>query len=130
MTITQRDQKHILVVEDEEKIIRLLTDQLELAGYHVHTEMKGQAALDYAAEQPPGLVVLDLRLPDISGYEVCRQLRGMYPSSMVPILIVTALDQPAAQLQGYTHGADAYLTKPFELRDLLDTVANLFGHVR
>ena len=120
-------RKRILIVEDEEKIARLLAEQLVIAGYEAHPEFSGQAGLDDAAERQPDLVVLDLRLPDVSGFDVCRQLRAMYPSWLVPILIVTALDQPAVQVRGYTYGADAYLTKPFEFAELLNIIAGRFG---
>jgi DNA-binding response OmpR family regulator len=121
------NRRRILVVEDEEKIARLLVLQLESAGYEVHTEAYGKTALSYAAEHQPDLAILDLRLPDISGYEVCKELRKLYHSWIVPVLMVTAMDQPVDQLRGFACGADAYLTKPFSLPELLETVALLFG---
>ena len=120
-------RRTILIVEDEEKIMRLLADHLSLAGYDVHAEMSGQEGLSYALEHHPHLVILDLRLPDISGYEVCRQLRQQPYAWAVPVLMVTALNQPIDKLRGYAYGADAYVTKPFELTDILQTVALLLG---
>ena len=122
-----RTRKQILVVEDEEKIARLLTEHLESVGYEVHAETHGHTALAYAAEHQPDLTILDLRLPDISGYEVCKELRKLYHPWIVPILMVTALDKPVDQLRGFACGGDAYLTKPFELTELLDTVSLLLG---
>ena len=120
-------RRQIVVVEDHAPIARLLTTQLERLGYAVHTETHGRAALRYAAEHQPDLVILDLRLPDMSGYEVCKELRKLYHAWVVPILMVTGMDQPIDQLRGFAYGADAYLTKPFELTELLATIAQLLG---
>lgn len=115
------------MVEDEEKIARLLASRLELVGYEVHTEAYGKRALNDAVACRPDLVILDLRLPDMDGYEVCQQLRSFYHAWVVPVLMLTALDTPLDQLRGYTAGANAYLTKPFELPEVLETVALLLG---
>ena len=125
--MTSRPRRKILVVEDEDKIARLLALNLERAGYDVHTDAYGKAALDYAGAHQPDLVILDLRLPDIGGYEVCKELRKMYHSWVVPIVMVTGMEQPIDQLRGFAHGADAYLTKPFEMSDLLETMGLLLG---
>ena len=120
-------QKRILIVEDEEKIAKLLAAELARAGYAVHTEWYGQAALDYAAEHELDLVLLDLRLPDMSGYTVCKELRKRFHAWALPILMVTAMGQPIDQLRGFAHGATSYLTKPFELTDIMETVTELLG---
>ena len=121
-------RRKILVVEDEEKLARLLEQELTSAGYDVHVELRGQAALQHAAERQPDLVILDLRLPDLSGYQVCKELRRLYSSWAVPVLMLTAMDMPIDQLRGFATGADAYMVKPFEFQDLLETVALLLGH--
>jgi len=120
-------QKTILVVEDEEDVAILLKDRLELAGYSAHIEGYGKSALAYAAGRQPDLVILDLRLPDLDGYEVCRQLRKLYHSWAVPVLMLTARDKPVEQLHGFASGADAYMTKPYEADELLKTVHLLLG---
>jgi DNA-binding response OmpR family regulator len=117
----------VLVVEDEVKVAGLLRDHLEAEGYEVHAVGTGQAALAATAQDLPDLVILDLRLPDMSGYDVSKALRAQYNSWVLPILMLTAMDQPIDQLRGFGYGADAYLTKPFELRDVADTVAQLVG---
>ena len=122
-------QKRILIVEDEEKIAKLLAAELARAGYAVHTEWYGQAALDYAAEHELDLVLLDLRLPDMSGYTVCKELRKRFHAWALPILMVTAMGQPIDQLRGFAHGADAYLTKPYEPTELLRTISILLDEM-
>lgn len=120
-------QKRILVVEDDPDQTRILRMELEVLGYRVSAEHYGKAALNDAAEHRPDLVILDLRLPDIGGYEVCKELRKLYHRWDVPILMLTGMDRPMDQLRGFAHGADAYLTKPYELPELLKTVSLLLG---
>jgi len=119
----------ILVVEDEEaagKILRLL---LESAGFLVYTVQSGEAALAYAAEQSLDLVILDLRLPDMHGYDVSKELRRVHHPWSVPILMLTGMDKPIDQLRGFAYGADAYVTKPYEFTELLRTIELLLGQM-
>lgn len=120
-------EERVLVIEDDTALAKFLKSLLESVGYHVHTEESGAPALTYAAEHRPHLVILDLRLPDIDGYQVCRQLRQLYHPSLVPVLMLTGMDQPIDQLRGFAHGADAYLTKPCEPPELLKTITLLLG---
>jgi two-component system sensor histidine kinase ChiS len=99
----------ILVVEDDESLARLVKTHLDRVGYDTHVEHKGKPALLYAAEHRMALVILDLVLPDLSGYEVCLELRRLYHPWLLPIVMLTALSQPKNQLMGFGHGADAYL---------------------
>jgi len=114
--------KQILIVEDDTDVTFMLKTRLESAGYHVRTAPSGKAALSFAAEEPLELVILDLGLPDISGYEVCRQLRQLTSPWQVPVLMLTGMNQPVDQLRGFAFGADAYLTKPFDSDELLKTI--------
>ena len=123
----ENTRRRILIVEDEAALAKLVKWQLESAGYEVHTEADGRGGLTYAAEHQPDLVVLDLRLPDISGYEVCRELRKLSTPWALPILMLTAMDKPVDELRGFAHGADAYLTKPFDSDELRRTVTLLLG---
>ena len=118
----------ILVVDDEPSVAASLKSYLELGGFAVETASSGADALSQAQQRPPNLVILDLRLPDISGYEVCQQLRKMYHPWSVSVLMLTGLGEPIDQLRGYAFGADAYLTKPVELPELVKTVHQLLGH--
>ena len=120
-------QKRILVVEDDEPLAQLLKLKLESEGFMVHAVTRGMAALNYAADQPIDLVILDLKLPDVSGYEVAKELRKLYHPWVLPLLMLTGLEKPADQLRGFAHGADAYLTKPYEPDELMKTIALLLG---
>jgi DNA-binding response OmpR family regulator len=100
----------VLVVEDEAHVRELVSYTLQGAGYRVQAVATGGAALEAARRSPPDLVVLDIRLPDIDGWEVCRRLRAV---SEVPILIMTALADEESQVKGLRLGADDYVSKPF-----------------
>jgi len=117
--------EHILVVEDEAKLARLMKQLLEAFGFKVQTAGSGAEALTYATQERPDLVTLDLRLPDQDGFTVCRQLRQLYHSSVLPVVMVTAMDQPIDHLRGMASGADAYLTKPYDSSELIQTIVTL-----
>ncbi len=112
----------ILIIEDDEAILRFLRRGLAYEGYQVDTAMDGQSGLAVARDNPPDLVVLDLMLPGIDGFEVCRRLRAGGP---VPILILTAKDTVTDRVQGLDMGADDYMTKPFNLDELLARIRAL-----
>ncbi len=116
-------QERILVVEDEPAIARLLKTCLESCGYAVQTAGGGEEGLRYAVEHHPDLVILDVRLPDLDGFEVCRQLRAI--NETVPVVMLTAMDRPLDQLRGLSHGADVYLTKPFDPVELAAIIGTL-----
>jgi two-component system OmpR family response regulator len=100
----------ILVVEDEPHVRELVGSTLLRAGYRVVAVEDGESAVEVAATQPPDLVVLDVRLPGIDGWEVCRRIRTRED---VPILFLTALHDEASTVRGFRLGADDYLGKPF-----------------
>ena len=122
-------RKRILVVEDEVPILRILQRYLESAGFEVHGETRGAQAIRYAVADKPDLVILDLRLPDVHGVQVCERLRMRYQSWMMPIMMLTALDSTQDREQGLAAGADAYITKPFELPALLPVIELLLGKI-
>src|SRR6266849_6408564 len=103
----------ILVVDDEQNIIELATMYLEQEGFRVISARDGQAALDRVKADRPSLVVLDLMLPKIDGWQVCRKIRA---DSDLPILMVTARDDDVDKIVGLELGADDYMTKPFNPR--------------
>ena len=121
-------QGRILIVEDEEALARHLRSHLQRAGYEVRMEHTGKSGLLIAAEHWPDLVLLDLVLPDISGYEVCTELRRLYRPWHLPVLMLTALNSPKHRLLGFGHGADAYLTKPVASGELVRTISTLLSH--
>ena len=106
----------VLVVDDEPQILRALQTTLRGAGYEVDTAATGQEALTKAAARLPEAVILDLVLPDRSGVEVCRELRGW---SKAPILILSAMEEESEKVAALDAGADDYVTKPFGLEELL-----------
>jgi two-component system alkaline phosphatase synthesis response regulator PhoP len=115
--------KTILVVDDEEKIVVLVRDYLEKAGYSVRTASDGLRALDIARSENPDLVVLDLGLPGMDGLDITRELRH---SSDVPIIMLTARGEESDKLVGLELGADDYLTKPFSPKELVARVRVVF----
>jgi len=127
VAMSQTERKKILVIEDDQAISQLFKAYFLLKNFAVHTESSGSQALKYANCHQPDLVILDLKLPDMNGYEVCKKLRVIYDSWAVPILIVSAMDKPIDQLRGYGFGADAYLTKPFQFEEIEDTINFLLG---
>ena len=122
-------RKRILVVDDEAPLARTLKMRLEGIGYEVLTAATGREALTYTAECQLDLVVLDVNLPDMNGYQVARELRRIHHPWALPILMLTVKDKPIDQLRGFAHGADAYLTKPFESTELFQAVALLTGEI-
>src|ERR671934_338782 len=112
----------ILVVEDEASIASFVSLYLKNAGYTVRTAATGSEALSQLAAEQPGLIVLDLMLPDIDGIEVCRRIRTR---SDVPILMLTARDEDVDKIIGPEVGADDYLTKPFNPRELVARVKSI-----
>jgi DNA-binding response OmpR family regulator len=109
----------ILVVDDERNIVQLARLYLEKEGFRVETAANGREALEKVQSTRPDLVVLDLMLPEIDGWEVCRRLRK---DSSLPIIMVTARDEDVDKIVGLELGADDYLTKPFNPRELVARV--------
>jgi DNA-binding response OmpR family regulator len=116
------DQHGILVVEDETSIASFVAAYLKNAGYSVRTALNAQTALVEIANEMPSLIVLDLNLPDGDGVELCRRIRK---SSDVPILMLTARDEDVDKIIGLEVGADDYLTKPFNPRELVARVKSI-----
>jgi DNA-binding response OmpR family regulator len=117
----------ILIVEDELTLQETLAYNLTRQGYRVDTASDGQMAIDVARKEPPDLVVLDIMLPKLDGFEVCRLLRQ---ESNIPILMLTARDEEIDRVIGLEMGADDYLTKPFSMRELIARVKALLRRVR
>jgi two-component system OmpR family response regulator len=106
----------ILVVDDEAPITELLSTALRYMGYEVATAASGAAALEAAGRTAPDLVVLDVMLPDMDGFEVCRRLRA--DGDFVPVIFLTARDAEEDRVTGFIRGGDDYVTKPFSLEEL------------
>ena len=119
---------HILVVDDEPAITDLLSTALRYMGYQVTTAATGHAALEAAATAAPDLVVLDVMLPDIDGFEVCRRLRAA--RDFVPVIFLSARDSEDDRVTGFVRGGDDYVTKPFSLEELTLRIGALLRRVR
>ncbi len=112
--------KKILVVEDERNIVDILTFNLAREGYDTLEALDGAAGLRLALEQDPDLILLDLMLPKMDGFEVCRRLREQ--GRATPIIMLTAREEETDKVLGLELGADDYITKPFSMRELLARV--------
>lgn len=112
----------ILVVDDEEHIVKLIKFNLENNGYKVITANDGVKALSLAREESPGLVLLDLMLPLMDGYDVCREIRRDQVISNMPVIMITAKGEELDKVLGLELGADDYITKPFSVRELVARV--------
>ena len=117
----------ILVVDDEPRLLSFLRSELKASGYQVSVASDGTGALRAAAARGPDMVILDVMLPDMDGFEVCRRLRE---TSSVPILMLTARANDTDKVEGLDAGADDYLTKPFSTPELLARVRALLRRVR
>ena len=115
----------ILLVEDETDAAAILAKGLREQSYAVDIAADGNEALEKAAVNEYDLIILDIMLPDLDGNAVCQELRRRYHSWEVPVLMLTARTKPVDQLRGFAHGADAYMTKPYNAQELLSTVAQL-----
>lgn len=114
---------HILVVDDEPTNQQVLTSFLNIEGYQVSTASDGRTAIDHIATTKPDLILLDVLMPGMSGFEVCEQLRARYDHAALPIIMLTALNQPDDRIYGFEVGANDYLCKPFDKRELAARIA-------
>jgi adenylate cyclase len=115
----------ILVVDDTPKNIKLLTDLLTLQGYEVITAASGREALGRVETERPDLVLLDVIMPEMSGYDVCRQIRANPATQILPVVMVTALEPAKERVRGLEAGADDFLTTPINQAELLARVRSL-----
>ncbi|MFH1958653.1 MAG: response regulator [bacterium] len=119
------NSKRILVIDDEQAIIDLLEVNLRNAGYNVFSAADGLNVVEKVKDKKPDLIILDLMLPGISGYEICRKLKEKEETAFIPILILSAKDEPIDKITGLKLGADEYVTKPFDVEELIARVDTL-----
>jgi two-component system, OmpR family, alkaline phosphatase synthesis response regulator PhoP len=112
----------ILVVDDEVYIVHILDFSLGMEGYEVVTALNGEEALAKAAEHRPDLVVLDIMMPKMDGYETCRRLKAEELTRNIPVILLSAKGRNVDQKMGFEAGADDYITKPFSPRKLVERI--------
>ncbi len=118
------DNKHVvLIVDDTPENLRVLGDMLEQDGYEVLVSTNGPDALDNAmAVPPPDLILLDIMMPEMDGFEVCRRLKASSNTQGIPVIFISALDMPEQKVQAFREGAVDYVTKPFQAEEVLARV--------
>src|SRR5580704_8657433 len=125
--IRKKMAKKILVVDDERHIVRLVQVNLERAGYTVVTAFDGKEALEKVESEKPDLVVLDVMMPYMDGFEVLKNLRKNPETRELPVIMLTAKAQDADVFRGWQSGVDCYLTKPFNPMELISFVKRIFS---
>ncbi|MDI6758203.1 MAG: response regulator [Candidatus Omnitrophota bacterium] len=121
------DKKKILIIEDEKDLIETVTLRLEANDYEVISAGDGLEGLDKAKKEKPDLIILDLMLPKMDGYKVCRLLKFDEKYKKIPIIIFTACAHEADKNIGKEVRADGYITKPFDAKVLLEKISQLLG---
>ena len=124
--VVEKDKKTILVVDDEENIRELLVFNLQKEGYNTLEAQDGITAVDMALEKKPDLILLDVMIPKLDGISVCKKIRYALNISNIPILMISAKDSESDKIVGLEMGADDYITKPFQIREVMARIkANL-----
>jgi DNA-binding response OmpR family regulator len=116
------EKKKILIVEDEESLLKLESILLTSKGYQVRGAANGAAALEAIAADPPDLVLLDIMLPEIDGFEVCQRIKQNEATKHIPVIMLTAKKSREDMSRGEKVGADWYITKPFKSAMVIETI--------
>ena len=124
--IVEKEKKKVLVVDDEQSIVELLTYNLQKEGYNTLEAYDGDTAVEMAVNEKPDLILLDVMIPKLDGISVCKKIRYALNISSIPILMISAKDTETDKIVGLEMGADDYITKPFQIREVMARVkANL-----
>src|SRR4051812_39122226 len=115
----------ILVVDDQRSNVEMMAGVLKARGYVVHGAYDGMQALEQVREAPPDLVVSDILMPNVDGYELCRRLRGAPATALLPVILVTSIDAQGERIKGLEAGADDFLAKPVNWEELFARVRSL-----
>lgn len=121
--------KRLLVVDDDPGLLLAVSETLRAEGYNVKTARRGAEALIIVAQSLPDLIISDIRMPGMDGYQLVKNLRSNPRTRLVPIVFLTAKDETSDRIQGFRTGVDAYLTKPFEPEELVAIVAAILQRV-
>jgi len=119
--------RSVLIVDDEPSIVLALEFLVKQAGYDVRVARDGEAALAAVAEDPPDLILLDVMMPKRDGFDVCRTIRANPAWASIRIVMLTARGRDIDRANGLAVGADAYITKPFSTRDVIDLIKRQLG---
>ena len=117
----------ILVVDDEIYIVHILDFSLGMEGYEVITALDGEQAIEKAHAEKPDLIVLDIMMPKLDGYETCKALKGNSETRDIPVILLSAKGRNVDQKIGFEVGADDYITKPFSPRKLVERINAILG---
>jgi two-component system alkaline phosphatase synthesis response regulator PhoP len=117
----------ILVVDDEIYIVHILDFSLGMEGYEVITALDGEQALEKLKSEKPDLIVLDIMMPKLDGYEVCKAIKSSPETRHIPVILLSAKGRNVDQKLGFDVGADDYITKPFSPRKLVERINQLLG---
>ena len=124
--VVEKDKKTILVVDDEKSIMELLVFNLQKEGYNTLEAYDGVTAVEMAINEKPDLILLDVMIPKLDGISVCKKIRYALNISNIPILMISAKDTESDKIVGLEMGADDYITKPFQIREVMARIkANL-----
>jgi CheY-like chemotaxis protein len=126
LTGTSRPTR-ILVADDDPVILRLLQVNFNLEGFEVHTATRGEEALEKAREHLPDIILLDVMMPGVDGWEVCRRLKEDQATAAIPVIFLSARAQDQDRRRGYELGVVAYVTKPFDPGELIEVVQRSLG---
>ena len=122
--------KRLLLVDDDASLLLAVSETLRAEGYVVVTARRGAEALVRVAERLPDLIISDIRMPGMDGYQLARNLRSAPHTRLVPIVFLTAKDETADRIAGFRTGVDAYITKPFEPEELVAIVAGILERIQ
>jgi diguanylate cyclase (GGDEF)-like protein len=120
-------KRKILVVDDEVNLLQIMKTNLEIEGYDVVTEMSGETGLVSAVVDQPDVIILDIMMPDVDGWEICQRLRADPRTRYIPVIMLTALDESQHVVKGFECGADDYLAKPFDNAELFARIKSVLS---
>ena len=120
-------KRKILVVDDEPSLLEVMKTNLEIEGYDVVTAMRGETGLSSALVDEPDVILLDIMMPDVDGWEICRRLRFDPRTKYIPVIMLTALDETENVVRGFESGADDYLAKPFNNAELYARIKSVLS---
>lgn len=127
--LVELKKRQVLLIDDDVTLLEVVKTNLEIEGYDVVTEMSGETGIVSAVVEQPDLIILDIMMPGVDGWEICQRLRSDSRTKYIPIIMLTALDDTQHLVKGFEAGADDYLAKPFENAELFARIKSVFTRV-